>query len=294
MCKVLFVGLTTIDIQYFIDSFPASNVKVKSAAPSIIPGGPATNAAVAFSFLGGNATLVSTVGCSEWGSLIQKDFSKYQISHIDMNPNNEMPVLATVVTSQNNGDRNIFTFNPSDYNCNLQIEDIFKQESFDLVLTDGFYPQITSMVLKHARKHNIPTILDGGSWKPQLENLLSLIDIAICSETFAAPDCASQSDTANYMRQKGVEYVAFSMGEKPIRVFSKNSSQFNEIPVRSVNAVDTLGAGDFLHGAFAYYLAEGYDFSKALKLGADFSSETCKYQGSRKYFEIKLEEAALG
>ena len=49
----LFLGLTTIDIQYFVDSFPASNVKVKTHPPEIMVGGPATNAAVAFAHLNG-------------------------------------------------------------------------------------------------------------------------------------------------------------------------------------------------------------------------------------------------
>jgi len=34
----LFAGLTTIDIQYFVDVFPSSNKKVKTALPKITSG----------------------------------------------------------------------------------------------------------------------------------------------------------------------------------------------------------------------------------------------------------------
>ena len=58
----LFIGLTTIDIQYFVDTFPESNRKVKTEAPEIFVGGPATNAAVAFAKLNNGAFLASPVG----------------------------------------------------------------------------------------------------------------------------------------------------------------------------------------------------------------------------------------
>ena len=49
--RALFVGLTTIDIQYFVNEFPASNRKIKTNPPDLFVGGPATNAAVAFAKL---------------------------------------------------------------------------------------------------------------------------------------------------------------------------------------------------------------------------------------------------
>ena len=58
----LFIGLTTIDIQYFVETFPGSNRKVKTATPDILVGGPATNAAVAFAHLNGRAFLASAAG----------------------------------------------------------------------------------------------------------------------------------------------------------------------------------------------------------------------------------------
>ena len=60
--KALFAGLTTIDIQYFVETFPASNIKVKTAPPGILIGGPATNAAIAFAALNGTAALASATG----------------------------------------------------------------------------------------------------------------------------------------------------------------------------------------------------------------------------------------
>ena len=79
----LFVGLSTLDIQYFVKEFPQSNLKVKTDKPSLLVGGPATNAAVAYSFLGGQTVLCSGVGQSAFASLFVEDFKACNIRHID-------------------------------------------------------------------------------------------------------------------------------------------------------------------------------------------------------------------
>ena len=58
----LFVGVTTMDLVYPFPGFPEENTKNKTDGLLIDIGGPATNAAFAFTVLGGEATLVSMVG----------------------------------------------------------------------------------------------------------------------------------------------------------------------------------------------------------------------------------------
>lgn len=74
--KALFVGLTTIDIQYLVEEFPKPNTKVKASNPEIFIGGPAANAAVAFSRLNGEAHLVSAIGKNAFSDQIYDDFQK--------------------------------------------------------------------------------------------------------------------------------------------------------------------------------------------------------------------------
>ena len=97
----LFIGLTTIDIQYFVDEFPKSNVKIKSESPELLVGGPAANAAVAFAKLGGSVTLLSAVGENSFTDFVQNDFFRNGIEFLDLRKGEDFdPVLATVITSQ--------------------------------------------------------------------------------------------------------------------------------------------------------------------------------------------------
>ena len=74
----IFIGLTTIDIQYLIDTFPGANVKVKTDAPDVMVGGPATNAAVIFAHLNGNAELYSAIGINPFRNYILDDLTKHK------------------------------------------------------------------------------------------------------------------------------------------------------------------------------------------------------------------------
>jgi sugar/nucleoside kinase (ribokinase family) len=57
-----FIGLCTVDAAYVVDDFPLPNHKVSAQRQELTAGGPATNAAITFAFLGGAASLVSALG----------------------------------------------------------------------------------------------------------------------------------------------------------------------------------------------------------------------------------------
>ena len=59
--KGLFAGISTVDIQFYVNEFPDSNTKNKTLSTRVDIGGPAANAAVTFAMLGGKAKLVTTI-----------------------------------------------------------------------------------------------------------------------------------------------------------------------------------------------------------------------------------------
>ena len=284
----LFMGLSTLDIQYFVDEFPASNIKTKTEEPQLLVGGPATNAAVANSFLGGKSVLISGVGNSPFQSLFQKDFEDCNIKHIDFyNGHNQLPVLASVITSKKNGDRNIFTYNPSINGYKLDFDKIMDEIKPDQLLIDGFYPEIAVPFCKIAKENKIPVVFDGGSWKPHLTDLLPYIDYAICSANFFPPICKTAEKVKSYLKNAGIKRIAITNGSKPVLFEDEYSS--SEIEVSPVQAIDTLGAGDFLHGAFCFYNLKGLSFEESLGKASLVASKSCEYPGTRGWLN-KLEK----
>jgi sugar/nucleoside kinase (ribokinase family) len=120
--------------------------------------------------------------------------------------------------------------------------------------------------------------LDGGSWKPGTDELAPLLTAAICSERFTVPGRpAGPESIFAWFAAQGVPQIAVTRGPRPI-LGSDHGSRF-EIEIEPIEAQDTLGAGDVLHGAFCYYFAREGNFEAALRQAAKVATLSCKFHG---------------
>lgn len=286
--KSFFVGLNVIDIQFLVDAYPSSNTKTKAIKNDIYTGGPATNAAVTFSYLGGEADLLTPVGKHALTDFISEDLKKQKVRIFDPIAETEAaPSFASVITSKNNGDRTIFSYHPENLMQNGIDKVIGKiqLEKYDNILVDGFYISIAKEIAGKGKKLGIPVILDGGSWKEGTKELLNSTDIVICSEHFYPPGTKTLQDVIEYMGDKKISKFAVTRGALPVIYFDNDTVK--EIPVPEVPAIDTLGAGDVFHGAFCYYYAKGLNFAKALEEAVIVAANSCKYFGTREWLHHK-------
>jgi len=280
--RVLFIGLTTIDIQYFFDGFPLPNTKHKTEMPILAAGGPAANAAVTFARLGGEAHFLSCVGQNHFTELVHTDFEACKVKLIDCFEGKALqPIIATIITNINNSERTILTHHPDKVELCFDLESV-EIGSYDAVFSDGFYPEIAVPLCQRAQSAGIPVILDGGSWKPQIPAILPHVDIAICSANFIPPTCKNYSDTIKYVMQQGVKKVAISRG------FESIITNEYEIKIERVEAIDSLGAGDVLHGAFIWYYFRCKTFTEALQKASIIATKSTMYKGTRSWMDQAL------
>jgi sugar/nucleoside kinase (ribokinase family) len=80
-----------------------------------------------------------------------------------------------------------------------------------------------------------------------------------------------------------VPHIAITRGAKPILGWDRGR-RF-EIGIEKVDAVDTLGAGDVLHGAFCYHFARTGEFEPTLRLAAQIATQSCRGLGIRGWVE---------
>lgn len=277
--RVLFIGLTTIDIQYFFDGFPLPNTKHKTEKPVLAAGGPAANAAITFAWLGGEAHFLSFVGKNHFSEFIHNDLNACNVKLIDcIEEEAYQPIVATIITNINNSERTILTHHPNKVENSLDLNSI-EISTYDAVFSDSFYPEIAVPLCQRAQNAGIPVILDGGSWKPQIPAILPYIDIAICSANFIPPTCNNYTDTIKYVMEQGVKKVAISRG------FESIITNEGEISVERVEAVDSLGAGDVLHGAFVWYYLMCGVFIDALQKSAVIATKSTLYKGTRAWLK---------
>ena len=284
----VFVGLSTIDLIYGVDHFPVPNSKVAANDQDLFIGGPATNAAITFSLLGGRSSLVTVVGRHTIAGLIRKELRKHCVRLTDLNPDfQEAPVVSSVFIDKM-GNRNIVSANASRVPASPTEVDLKVLHRARIALVDGHYMERCQDWSRAAKAQGVPVVLDAGSWKDGTEELVKSSDTVICSSDFLPPGCRKQSDVFDYLKAHGVENIAMTRGPDSVLFSSRSSSGSLRVP--RVKAIDTMGAGDVFHGAFCYYASVGRKFDSALSEAVRIAAESCRFRGPRAWADSLIKD----
>jgi sugar/nucleoside kinase (ribokinase family) len=281
----LFVGLCTLDVIQLVDRTPGPNEKLTARRQEVCAGGPAANAAVAFSHLGGSARLLTAVGAHPLGLAVAADLHRLGVTVSDLAADSaEPPAVSSVLVTASTGDRAVASTNATGRRLAPPADLDALVADCDLVEFDGHHMDLAVATARRARAAGRTTLFDGGSWKEGTPTLLSSIDVAVCSADFRPPGTRTPADTLRFLRELGVPWTAVTGGGQPVVWQGPDGGGTVDVP--PVRVVDTLGAGDVLHGALAHHLAprgritaEG--FAEALHASAATAARACTSFGTR-------------
>lgn len=283
MSKGLFVGMVTLDLVYLSSQLPGHNQKVVASDYTVAAGGPATNAAVTFSYLGNSATILGVVGTHSITHLIRSDLEYHGVTISDLNPTTpEPPPVSSIIVTESTGDRSVISLNATKIQITPDSQSVDLEAGIDIVLIDGHQMSVGCAIAQFAKNRNIPVVIDGGSWKPGFEKVLPFVDYAICSANFYPPGCRNSEDVMAYLVALGIPHIAITQGEEPIQCWTLGVS--SRIPVPQIKAVDTLAAGDVFHGAFCHSILR-QNFANSLTEAAELASYSCQFFGTRQWMK---------
>lgn len=279
MATAVFVGLATLDIAYSVRRYPSEDSKTRAQDQFLGAGGPAANAAVAYAALSGRTpALVTALGEHQLAQLIRHDLDEFGVAPIDATPGaRHRPPVSSIVVATETGTRTIVSLDGSQIAAPFDPAHEGPLNDAAVVLLDGHYPELAFGFATAARTRGIPVVLDAGRWRDTHAGLLSLVDIAICSADFAPPGLTG--DLFDHLHARGVRYAAMTHGGSPITYSMPGERGTIDIPPAVV--VDTLGAGDILHGAFCHYHVAGQPFPQALRSAAAIATRSCAHLGTR-------------
>ena len=322
---VVLCGLATLDLVQTVERLPAPDEKVVAQELHVAAGGPATNAAVTAAALGVRAVLVTRVGDGPLADAVLADLAQHEVEVRDLARPGWAPAVSTVLVTAGTGERAVVSVNatgsreaggddgatvagPQARRGALDLVDVLDVlEGAAVLLVDGHHLDLAVPMAREARRVGVPVLLDGGSWKPGLEQLLELVDVAVVSADLrvpadlrvsarvmpadpAAPD-APRLSTLSRLAALGPAVVACSRGGDPMTVLTIRPMRAQGVVVvPSVKVVDTLGAGDVLHGALAAWwalhpgttAASGLPvWEEALSAAAAVASSSCTGAGAR-------------
>lgn len=263
---VLCVGLTTLDVVHLVDGVPPSNRKVASHDFFVAAGGPATNAAVAAARLHGTARLMTALPRHPLSDLVAADLAGCSVAlEVADRSLTGPPLTAAIMVTRATGERAVVSPTGAAMDVPGTPEDLdvtAKLDGVGALLIDGYHRHLALPLARAAREREIPVILDAGSHKPYTDALLAVTDVAVVSDDFHFPEVGTDAHaTLAALLARGPAAAVISRGGDPLLV--STGGPVAEVPVEPVEVIDTLGAGDILHGALAHKIAtQGFDLTR--------------------------------
>jgi sulfofructose kinase len=295
--RILCTGIIVLDEVFRVEKFPQNDGKVEAEEFFVVNGGCAANAAVAVARLGGRALLAGPLGgpagADGNGDRVLAALAR---EHIDTAACQRVDGLATPLSAifiDARGERTIVTYRDERIAAVTPRDPDELAAAADLVLADNRLPHFTRPICEAARRRGLRVVLDADKATVADDPLLAVATHVIFSaECLAAT--TGRHDLADGLAAIARHSAAFlAVSDGPNDIVFRDGGAVRRMPVFPVRAVDTLGAGDALHGGFALALAEGQDEAAALRFGAAVAGLKCTRLGGSGGAPMRAEVAAL-
>ncbi|TRW89774.1 carbohydrate kinase family protein [Candidatus Methylobacter oryzae] len=286
---VLCVGHASYDLIFSVSRHPGADEKTVADDLLGCGGGPAANAAVCAARLGLTSAFASYLGRDLYGDKHLQELN-------DAGVNTELVVrgssptpLSTILVSPD-GKRCLINYKGDTQALSADDAPDFTDVRAKVVLFDGHEPFISLALVEKARQANIPTVLDAGSVHEGTLALMDKVDYLVCSEKFANQYAGNEHKALSQLAELA-PVVVVTLGERGL-IWQRGNEQ-GAVPAYPVTAVDTTGAGDAFHGAFAAALALGMDWQSILRYASAAGTLCCMKMGARLGLPSREEHALL-
>jgi len=153
----LFVGLITLDMIYLVDRLPESDQKIVALEYEIAAGGPATNASVAFKYLGNTTTICGELGTHPLATIIALELQQCGILIDDLSSlTAEPPPVSSIMITASSGNRAVVSLNTSKRSTPQTVVSAQSLEGVAVVLIDGHQMTQGYDVAAYAQAKGIP------------------------------------------------------------------------------------------------------------------------------------------
>ena len=266
--KVLCIGNSVYDITLLISKYPLENKKIRLEDRVVeCGGGSASNSAYLLSSWGIDTTIASIVGNDYYGNKIIEEYKDANVNIKYLETSNIKTTISYIIANKSNGSRTILTSKDKNLKFN-KIKDI--NDKFDYIYTDGNFSDLAYQTIIN-NKDSI-SILDAGTLTPGIIKLCKIVNYIICSNDFAKSYTNMNFDYNDIDSLKKV-YDQIAKDFKGLLIitlerfgsFVKLNDEYQIIPSIKVKELDSTAAGDIYHGAFTYFLSQGYDILETIK-----------------------------
>ena len=299
--KIICIGNAAYDVTLPMNHFPIENKKTRLDNSRIeCGGGSASNCAYLLAKWGMETYFAGAVGDDYYGDKIFEEFEKIGVNTKYLLRKSNVPTTSSfIITNTSIGSRTILT----DKKKEMTMGKVDVDDKFDVIVLDGYEKEFALEVIKKNPK--AIKIIDAGSMRESTLELAHLVDYVVCSHDFAEEftnktvdydDMRTLIEIYDDLKKEFSQKVVITLEDKGCFTYDNG---YKLVPSIKVESLDSTGAGDIYHGAFAYCVANNYDIIKTMrmeniagalsvtKVGGRFSIFTLE-EVKKKYDELTL------
>ena len=282
---VLVIGRSCLDYMAVVNRFPEENQKTAFEFKLMEGGGQGGTASCCISKLGGRVAYVGKLGDDQEGRFCLKRLRDFGVNTelVEIVPGGTTPVAYIFITKAT-GNRTIIYERNSLPRVEMTpaLDSLLNRSGVLLLDPEATY---FGQELKKRRDRKIKIVYDCERWRAGIEDIMAIADFFIPSLDFL------KSKELNLDRLSLIEEMIHLnpvVGGELIVTDGENGAYYFEdhklyqVSPPPITTVDTTGAGDNFHGAFALALSKGFDLHRAVQFSVAVASLSCREYGGRK------------
>ncbi|MFX1311683.1 MAG: ribokinase [Promethearchaeota archaeon] len=294
---VLIIGSSNIDLNIYSKRFPDPGETVTGGTFKQFLGGKGANQSVASVRSGTKTVFIGKIGIDTFGDQMISQLSKEGINteHIIRDPE-EMSGVAFILINQDG--ENMISVAPG-ANVKLSPQEIRSKKNIiqnaKCIVVQMEIPIDTIKEIFDIASQGVNIkILNPAPLKPIPEKIFEKVDIIIPNrgelfklhsllgfKVLTKKDKKAVIQASKDIAGLGIKYVITTLGDKGCSIYIREDNETIDISTPSVQAVDTVGAGDCFIGVLASRLCEGDKIINAVKYASVAASIAITRKGAQ-------------
>ena len=275
---VVNAGVAVADEVYFLPGALVPGEKHRAANVLRVIGGNGANAALAIARLGGDARLLTRTGADAAGEALRAGLAAESVDFSLSPPISGRTTSTSTIIVEPDGARTIVNHFDRDFPDRPEWLPTALPAGTGAVLGDVRWETGTRQLFELANQKKMIAVFDGDR-KPIDSMLITLSTHRVFSAQ-ALREMTRTSDLAVALEcfAKGRDGY-FGVTDGGHGVYSYENGNVVHYQAFAVDVVDTLGAGDVWHGAFALALAERQPLPEAIRFASAAAALKCARRG---------------
>ncbi|KPJ60523.1 MAG: hypothetical protein AMJ46_05800 [Latescibacteria bacterium DG_63] len=279
---VVGLGYTATDYLAIVPNLPEFDTKLEATCLSIQGGGPVATGLVTAARLGHSCSYIGKVGDDSFAEFMVAELARegVDVRRVVCEKGAESQ-FAFVMVDSSSGHRTI-VWTRGTVSKLRQGEAILTDiDSCRCLLLDDLEVEAAIEAALRAREAKVPIVLDAGTFREGMGKLLPLCDYIVAGREFGTQLAGTSAPlaAARDIHDKTGNVAAITMGEEGC--VCVDTDGVHRQGAFKVRAVDTTGAGDVFHGAFAVGILKGWELPKVLEFSSAVAAMKCRRLGGR-------------